>query len=372
MSEEDIHSQIQNTLERKVGAVAKKLHTLRSRNDQIAFDAKMYCYDESRHTADLLESVIESFKNASMTYATTPFVGYTHTQRAQVVSFGAYCGAYAEMFGRDLARLDDFVKHFRITIGAGALAGTSIPFSAYEKAAENFKKETGIDVVPVSNSLEHVADRDFAMEFLSILSILQMHISRFAEDIILYSTKEFDYLDLPEEFCTGSSLMPQKKNADFMELARGSTGRVYGAQITLMTLMKGLPLTYNRDMQFDKEPLFDAVATVQDLLEMLARFVAGIRVKDENVTAALSDELFYGVEIAEYLVNNGVPFATAHELVGKLIRYSEEHDVKMKEIDDAVLAKEFHHSLSKAALTKLMAPRAALANKRSVKTEHKV
>ena len=147
---------------------------------------------------------------------------------------------------------------------------------------------------------------------------------------------------------------------------------MYGAQITLMTLMKGLPLTYNRDMQFDKEPLFDAVATVQDLLEMLARFVAGIRVKDENVTAALSDELFYGVEIAEYLVNNGVPFATAHELVGKLIRYSEEHDVKMKEIDDAVLAKEFHHSLSKAALTKLMAPLAALANKRSVKTEHKV
>jgi argininosuccinate lyase len=367
LSEEDIHSQIQNALEKKLGSTAKKLHTLRSRNDQIAFDAKMYCYDESQDTAVLLDAVIAAFREAAATHANEPFVGYTHTQRAQVISFGAYCGAYAEMFDRDRQRLTDFLTHFRITIGAGALAGSSIPFQAYEKAAATFAKETGINVLPVTNSLEHVADRDFAMEFLSILSILQMHISRLAEDMILYSTKEFDYLDLPEEFCTGSSLMPHKKNADFMELARGATGRVYGAQLTLMTLMKGLPLTYNRDMQLDKEPLFDAVETVQDLLEMLARFVPGITVKEDNVAKALDDELFYGVEIAEYLVNHGVPFSTAHELVGKLIRHSEEHSVAMKAIDDSVLAKEFHPSLTRSALTKIMAPRAALANKRSIK-----
>ena len=364
--EEDIHSAVQNRLEQSVGKPALKLHTLRSRNDQIAFDVKYYCFTKALHSAELLRKLVQAFETYAKEHSLTPFIGYTHTQRAQIISFGDYMLAYASMFGRDRKRVLGFLDHLDIRIGAGALAGSSIPYTAYEQAVKDFDPDGKPRIIAVENAPEHVADRDFVIEFLSVLSILQMHLSRFAEDMILYSTAEFDYLDLPEEFCTGSSLMPHKKNADLMELLRGYTGTIYGNLVSLLVTMKGLPLTYNRDMQLDKEPLFAGVEVLEKELDMLTRFVPGIRLKREKIDRALEDEHLYGVEIAEYLVNNGLPFKEAHEVTGKLIRYSEDHDLLIKDIPAEIL-NGFHRSLSPGALREIMTPEYALRQKRSVK-----
>lgn len=366
--EEDIHSAVQNALERTVGDLALKLHTLRSRNDQIAFDVKLYCLARAAELTQFLDKLISAFESLAARHNETPFIGYTHTQRAQIIRFGDYCRAYAIMLRRDRVRLADYPRHVSLHIGAGALAGSSIPAANYEKALRELAKDEGIivNLQPLENAQEHVADRDHVVELLSILSIIQVHLSRFAEDMILYSTAEFDYVDLPEAFCTGSSLMPHKKNADLLELIRGYSGRICGNLTELLIMMKGLPLTYNRDMQLDKEALFESAGIVQKELGMLTEFVPGITIKSDKVARALKDEHLYGVEIAEYLVHQGVAFKNAHDIVGKLIRYAEDRNTSVRDIPDDKL-REFHHSLSSAALRRIMTPEYALKQKQSLR-----
>jgi argininosuccinate lyase len=365
--EEDIHSAVQNALERSVGNLALKLHTLRSRNDQIAFDMKLYCLTQAAGAGHKLDNVIRAFNELAAVHHDTPFVGYTHTQRAQIIRFGDYCRAYAEMFSRDRARLRDYPAHVRLQIGAGALAGSSIPFQNYEKAVKELAEEEGmiLNIQPLNNAQEHVADRDHVVELLSALNLIQLHISRFSEDMILYSTAEFDYVNLPEAFCTGSSLMPHKKNADLLELLRGYSGRISGNLIELIVMLKGLPLTYNRDMQLDKEPLFESVEIVQQELDMLAQFVPGITLKSERIRVALNDEHLYGVEIAEYLVHNGVAFKKAHDIVGAMIRYAEDRNMMIRDIPEDKL-REFHESLSPQSLKTVMTAEYALKQKQSI------
>lgn len=355
---EDIHTEIQNRVEKKVGKLAQKLHTLRSRNDQIAFDEKYYCLKESLSIQGLMINVLDSLYSAGEKFMSSPFVGYTHTQKAQTIPFGVYVLAFLDMFERDNNRLKALRDNLVLCIGSGAFKGTSLT-KEYDKAIKDTmkmllnKEKNCLMVETIKNPLEHVSDRDFIIEFLSVLSILQMHLSRFAEDMILFSTKEFNFVDLPEEFCTGSSLMPHKKNPDFLELVRGYTGRIYGNLISLLTTMKGLPLTYNRDMQLDKEPLFSSVGIIKDELKILAKFIKGIKLNKESIKKALEDESLYAVDLAEYLVKEQkVPFAQAHEIVGKLIRYAEDNKCKIIEMEDPLL-KKFSAYLNRKIITKI-------------------
>ncbi|MBU4479120.1 MAG: argininosuccinate lyase, partial [Candidatus Omnitrophica bacterium] len=364
---EDIHTDIHNRLEKKIGNLAAKVHTMRSRNDQIVFNEKFYCLDEALNIREKLSAVIESLLFLMKKYAGQPFIGYTHTQRAQVILFSDYVAAYGHMFGRDYQRLKRFYDSVIPYIGAGALAGSSLDRKEYDKAIDTFfafdltlkKPKT------VESSLDNVSDRDFMMEFLGIMSIIQMHLSRFAEDCILYSTQEFNYLDLPEEFCTGSSLMPHKKNPDFMELVRGCTGKIYGNQLSLMTTMKGLPLTYNRDMQLDKEPLFSSVETIKDELKIMARFVRGIRLNVKRIEEALADESLYATELAEFLVFQGAAFKDAHDAVGRLIRYAQDNATPIRQLSDKKL-RSFHVKLNQKDVCRIMAAQHAISSKRSI------
>lgn len=317
---EDIHTDIQNKVEKKIGKLALKLHTLRSRNDQIAFDEKSYCYDESATIAKSLEEFMKSLMFLKNKYKKLSLVGYTHTQRAQKISFKEYLGAFYCMFERDKKRLNIFWKNLEIHIGAGALLRhvKKVDYEMAIRAIRQHFKGTDTLITPSENSIDDVSDRDFIIEFLSILSIIQMHLSRLSEDFILYSTKEFDFLELPEEFCTGSSLMPHKKNPDFLELVRGYTGRIYGNLISILTTMKGLPLTYNRDMQLDKEPLFSSVEIVKDEIKIMVRFIKGVKLNTDIIKRALEDKDLYSVDRAKDLVfKQGVSFRQAHEITGR-------------------------------------------------------
>ncbi len=370
LTAEDIHTDIQNRMAKKVGKLAAKLHTLRSRNDQIVFDEKWFCQAQAVVFKKLLYTVIASLEGFAGRNSGQFLVGYTHTQRAQVVLLGDYAGAFIQMFSRDSERLDNFLNSLWIYIGSGALAGSAISRESYDAALKEFLHELEskfkhTKTAIVKNSLDNVSDRDFIIEFLSIISITQMHLSRLAEDFILYSTREFSFLDLPEEFCTGSSLMPHKKNPDFLEIMRGSTGKIYGNLTAILTTMKGLPMTYNRDMQFDKEPLFSSVEILKEELAILARFIDALKIKKENINKALEDESIYATEIAEYLVMRGVAFSDAHELVGKIIRYAEDNKVKIKNMSDGVL-KKFHPSLDIKKIKAIMTPEYAVSSKKSI------
>ncbi len=367
---EDIHTEIQNRVTKKVGKLAHKLHTLRSRNDQVAFDEKWYCYKEGIYILSLLNVVLASLNHFGSKYRHVLIPGYTHTQRAQVVSFFSYTGAFFCMLERDFERLDSFLKKSSIYIGSGALAGSAIPKSAYSEAIKKFLGSTKPSLkhsksYTVRNSLDNVASRDFILEFLSILSILQMHLSRMAEDFILYSTKEFGFFDLPEGFCTGSSLMPHKKNPDFLELVRGNTGKVYGNLMSVLTTMKGLPLTYNRDMQLDKEPLFSSTETVEEELKILAELLNRMELNEEKILEALEDEELYATEVVEFLVHQGATFKEAHNVIGKLIRYSQDHRIKIKDIPEKTL-KCFHKKLNHKTIRKIMNPEHAVTSKKSL------
>lgn len=339
---EDIHTVIQNEVEKKVGKLALKLHTLRSRNDQIVFDEKFYCMDEIATLSELLKEFSSSLLFLLEQHKDIYIVGYTHTQRAQKISLVAYIASLVVMFDRDFRRLKNFFDSIEICIGSGAFKGTSLT-NEYGKAINEFlKTQKGKfhgKFIQVKSPLENVSDRDFIIEFLSILSILQMHLSRLAEDLILYSTKEFNFIDLPEEFCTGSSIMPHKKNPDFLELIRGGSGKIYGNLVSVLTTMKGLPFTYNRDMQFDKEPLFSSVDFVKEELKILPKFIKGIRFNTEEIKKVLEDESLYAVDLAEYLVKKNISFREAHDIVGKLIRYAEDKNCKIKDMDDSQLKK---------------------------------
>jgi argininosuccinate lyase len=367
---EDIHTEIQNRLEAKFKDTALKLHSFRSRNDQVVFDEKYYCVHQGLEVGKLIAKVFVSLSELSARYKNSFFVGYTHTRRAQVIKFSNYVLSFGRMLERDLVRVENFCKNIEISIGSGALAGSYIQASHYNNAIEGFVKKFFHDfpfkISLVKNSLENVSSRDFIIEFLNILAILQMHLSRMAEDFILYSTKEFNYLDLPEEFCTGSSYMPHKKNPDFLELVRGYTSRIYGNLVALLTLMKGLPLTYNRDMQLDKEPLFSSVEIVKAELEILAKFIKGIRLNEGAIEKAIEDESIYATELAEYLVGKGVPFKKAHDIVGRLVRHCEDEKLKLTDMVDEIL-KGFSPHLKKKEIVRIVNPSFAVESKRSLK-----
>ncbi len=370
LSAEDIHTDIQNRVEKKIGDLAHKLHTLRSRNDQIVFDEKWYCYKEGIYILGELNILLNALNHLGTRYQKSFIPGYTHTQRAQVVSFFNYTGAFFYMFERDFERADNFLKRSSIYIGSGALAGSAIPKSAYSGAIKKFLAKTKADFKHsrseiAKNPLDNVSSRDFIIEFLSILSMIQMHLSRMAEDFILYSTKEFGFFDLPEEFCTGSSLMPHKKNPDFLELVRGNTGRVYGNLMSVLTTMKGLPLTYNRDMQLDKEPLFSSTEIVKEELKIMSRLIDGISLDEKRIGEVLQDEELYATELIEFLVSKDVPFSDAHGIIGKLIIFSEDEGTKIKNMPDKAL-KKFHKKLSHKDVQRIMNPEYAVSSKKSL------
>jgi len=314
---EDVHMNIERALIEKVGPVGGKLHAARSRNDQIALDLRLYLRDETEKIVALLRDLQRALVDIASSYADAPMPGYTHLQRAQPVTLGHHLLAYVEMFQRDVERFQDCLKRVNILpLGAGALAGTTLPIDR-----EFVAKELGFTGV-ATNSMDAVSDRDFVIEFLSASAITMMHLSRMAEEMILWSTVEFFFIELPDAFCTGSSIMPQKKNPDVLELVRGKTGRVYGALMSLLTTMKALPLTYNRDMQEDKEPLFDAVDTLKHSLQVLVEMWPRVKFNTERMASTATEGYSLATDLAEYLVRKGMPFRQAHEVVGKIVKYA--------------------------------------------------
>ena len=314
LDNEDIHMNIEAELTRRVGEAGKRLHTARSRNDQVAVDTRLYVKQE---IPVLIARVLELEKvlvKKAKANLDTVMPGYTHMQRAQPTTFAHYMMAYANMFKRDVTRLEDCLERLdECPLGAGALATSTYPVDRFETAAAlGFQK-------PTDNSMDSVADRDYAIELLSALSIMMMHLSRFSEEIILWCSWEFKYVDLDDAYSTGSSIMPQKKNPDVAELVRGKTGRVYGSLITLLTVMKGLPLAYNKDMQEDKEAIFDAIDTVALCLPVFAAMVDTLTVRPKNMAKAAAGGFINATDCADYLVKKGLPFREAYMIVGRLV-----------------------------------------------------
>ncbi|MCG9968633.1 argininosuccinate lyase [Pelotomaculum terephthalicicum JT] len=313
---EDIHMNVEQLLTAKVGEVGKKLHTARSRNDQVALDIRLYIKDEIEQVGALLRQLQTDLLNLAERHVDTIMPGYTHLQRAQPVTFAHHLLAYCQMFGRDEDRLQDCRRRAdEMPLGAGALAGTTFPLDRKFVA-----EQLGFSSI-TWNSLDAVSDRDFAVEFTAAASLIMVHLSRFCEEIILWSTAEFSFIELDDAYSTGSSMMPQKKNPDVAELIRGKSGRVFGDLQTLLTMLKGLPLAYNKDMQEDKEALFDAVDTVKKCLLVFGRMLNTMRVKRDNMAAAARGGFTCATDLADYLVRKGVPFREAHAAVGKAVFY---------------------------------------------------
>src|SRR5581483_24643 len=320
-NDEDIHMHVERRLTEKVGEVGGKLHTGRSRNDQVALDLRLYLREESQRIAAQIRSLQKNLVAQAEKHLDTVLPGYTHLQRAQPVSLAHHLLAYHEMLERDRGRLLDGLKRLdQMPLGAGALSGNT--FGIDREAVARALRFSGV----TANSLDTVSDRDFVVEFLSAASILMMHLSRWAEDWILWASTEFGFIDLPDRFCTGSSMMPQKKNPDVLELIRGKTGRVYGSLLTLLTLLKGLPLSYNRDLQEDKEQLFDAVDTVESALQLLTELVRHVAFKETRMAQAAKEGFLLATDLADYLAVKGLPFRQAHHLVGKMVRRAIEEE----------------------------------------------
>jgi|Deesub1362A_J573_1020465.scaffolds.fasta_scaffold00134_36 argininosuccinate lyase len=313
---EDVHMNIEHALIRKVGPIGGMLHTARSRNDQIALDLRLYLRDEIKGIVRLLRSLQRVIVHMAEENIDTIMPGYTHLQRAQPVLLSHHLLAYYEMFERDVERLGDCLKRVNVLpLGSAALAGTSLPVDRGYVA-----ELLGFSAVS-ENSIDAVSDRDFVIEFLSASSVLMVHLSRLSEEFILWNSAEFGFIELPDAFSTGSSIMPQKKNPDVFELIRGKAGRVFGSLMTLLSMMKALPLAYNRDMQEDKEPLFDAVDTIRSCLSVLNEVMPAVRFKKEAMRRAAEDGFSTATDLAEYLVRKGMPFRDAHRLVGRVVRY---------------------------------------------------
>ena len=327
---EDVHMNIEAELTRRIGAAGAKLHTARSRNDQVALDFRLYLIESCAEIGEGIRALQRSLVGLGARHASAVIPGYTHLQRAQPVLFAHHLLAYVEMLDRDSGRVSDCAGRMdAMPLGSGAIAGSTLILDREAVAAElGFSRVT-------ANSMDAVADRDFACELLSALAILGMHISRLSEDIILWASAEFGFLELSDRHTTGSSLMPQKKNPDIAELARGKTGRLYGNLVALLTTMKGLPLTYNRDMQEDKEGVFDSVDTVLDTLAIFAEMIAAASLCEERARAAASDPLLLATDLADRLVEGGVPFRQAHEIVGKLVARAQESGVPLDKLDSA-------------------------------------
>lgn len=323
---EDIHSFMEINLIKKIGEVGKKLHTARSRNDQVAVDMRLYSKAKTEEIIENIDIFLETIKKlADENHVIMP--GYTHLQRAQVVTFTHHMMAYYSMFKRDKQRLLNAVEIMdESPLGCCALAGTTYNTDREFTAKElNFKK-------PVDNFMDGVSDRDYLLEIMADFSIMMMHLSRLSEEIIIWNSKEFDFIYISDEFSTGSSIMPQKKNPDAAELIRGKTGRVYGDLIGLLTTMKGLPMTYNKDMQEDKEPFFDASDTVLKCLKVMNGMLSTLKVKKENMYKAVKKGFLNATEGADYLVNKGMPFRDAHGVIGAIVIFCEENDRAIEDL----------------------------------------
>ena len=324
---EDVHMNIEAELTRRIGAAGAKLHTARSRNDQVALDFRLYVIGACAEIGEGIRGLQRALVGLGTRHAGAVIPGYTHLQRAQPVLFAHHLLAYVEMLARDHERVSDCAgRTDAMPLGSGAIAGSTLVLDREAVAAElGFSRVT-------ANSMDAVADRDFACELLAALAILGMHVSRLSEDIILWASAEFGFLDLSDRHTTGSSLMPQKKNPDIAELARGKTGRLYGNLVALLTTMKGLPLTYNRDMQEDKEPLFDTVDTIKTTLGILAEMFGSIKFRKDRLESSAGSGYSTATDIAEYLVRRGMPFRKAHEVTGRLVRYAIDNSKTLKEL----------------------------------------
>ncbi|NYT57634.1 argininosuccinate lyase [Alcaligenaceae bacterium] len=336
---EDVHLNIEKRLVELIGDAGKRLHTGRSRNDQVATDIRLWMRNEIDLAIDLLHQLRHKLATLALEHADTILPGFTHLQVAQPVTFGHHLLAYAEMFGRDAERLADCRKRVnRLPLGAAALAGTSYPIDR-----ERVASSLGFDEV-CRNSLDAVSDRDFAIEFCAAAALIMTHISRLSEELVLWMSPRVGFIDLADRFCTGSSIMPQKKNPDVPELARGKTGRVNGHLIALLTLMKGQPLAYNKDNQEDKEGLFDAADTIRDTLTIFVDMVGGITVKPEAMRAAALQGFATATDLADYLVKKGTPFRDAHETVAHAVRACEEQGCDLADLSLEQL-QAFHASI---------------------------
>jgi argininosuccinate lyase len=329
---EDIHSNIQETLAKIIGETAQKLHTARSRNDQVALDIKMYIKDEINNLVDLITDLEKSILKFAARNAKVVIPGYTHLQVAQCVLLAHHLLAYIEGLERDKTRLlDALARMDSLPLGAGALSGTGLAIDR-----KFVQKELGFKSI-TENSIDSVSDRDFIIEVLAALAILSIHLSRSAEDLILWSTKEFSFIDIDFSFCTGSSIMPHKKNPDVLELIRGSVGKIQGDLSSVLIMMKGLPLSYNRDMQLDKPPLFNAIDTMKDILAIFIVLFPDIVIEKEAIAAKLADESLFSVDIVEYLIKKGVSYRQAHDIVGRLVRDCLDKGKKISALTDAEL-----------------------------------
>ncbi|HXG51189.1 MAG TPA: argininosuccinate lyase [candidate division Zixibacteria bacterium] len=315
-ADEDIHMNIERRLIEKIGKAGAKLHTGRSRNDQVALDLRLFLRDEIGRILEGLDALGKELARAARRHIDVIMPGYTHLQRAQPVLFSHHLLAYFDMFQRDRDRFRDCLERVNVSpLGAGALAGTTYPVDPrYAARLLGFPRIA-------TNSIDAVSDRDFALEFLSASAILFVHFSRLAEEMVLWSSQEFGFIELPDRYCTGSSMMPQKKNPDVPELVRGKAGRVFGHLGALLTIVKGLPLAYNRDMQEDKLPLFDTADTVRSTLAIVRELIAGLQVKRERMLEAARGGFMNATDFADYLVARGVPFRAAHEITGKIVRH---------------------------------------------------
>lgn len=314
---EDIHMNIETILTDRIGQTGKKLHTARSRNDQVALDFRLYLRKESAYIDEKLSVLLETIKNLAEEHIETVMPGYTHLQRAQPVTLAYHLLAYYQMFSRDKERFADSLGRInRLPLGSGALAGTT-----YDTDRQFLKAELGFNEI-LPNGMDAVADRDFAIEFLSCCSICIMHMSRFCEELINWSSAEFGFIEIDDAYSTGSSIMPQKKNPDMAELIRGKSGRIYGDLMALLTICKGLPLAYNKDLQEDKEPLFDAVDTLKSSIGIFTEMIATMTVKKDKMAAAAKFGYMNATDAADYLVAKGIPFRDCHEIIGNMVLYA--------------------------------------------------
>ncbi len=313
---EDIHMNIETILTQRIGAVGKKLHTARSRNDQVALDIRLYMKKETAAIDALLQQLLDALEQLAKEHTETIMPGYTHLQRAQPVTLAYHLLAYYQMFARDKERFADCLKRIdRLPLGCGALAGTT-----YDTNRNFLAEELGFAAV-LPNAMDAVADRDFAIEFINCCAITMMHLSRFCEELILWSSVEFNFIEMDDSYSTGSSIMPQKKNPDMAELIRGKSGRVYGDLFSLLTICKGLPLAYNKDLQEDKEPVFDAADTIKACLGIFTEMILTITVKKETMAHAAKFGYMNATDAADYLVSKGIPFRDCHEIIGKIVLY---------------------------------------------------
>ena len=329
---EDIHSFVEANLIERLGDTGKKLHTGRSRNDQVALDMRLYTREELLATDTLLKELLTTILNLMEAHTETIMPGFTHLQKAQPITLAHHLGAYFEMFKRDRLRLHDIYERMNYCpLGSGALAGTTYPLD------REYTAELLGFYGPTLNSMDGVSDRDYLLEFLSACATIMMHLSRFSEEIIIWNSNEYQFVEIDDAYSTGSSIMPQKKNPDIAELVRGKTGRVYGALMSLLTTMKGLPLAYNKDMQEDKELSFDAMDTVKGCIALFKGMLATMRFQTENMRRSASRGFTNATDAADYLVNHGVPFRDAHGIVGRIVLYCLEKNIAIEDMSLAEL-----------------------------------